>query len=111
MRLQGGGAGGRAGAAGVALFSSGSRPSTTPGWRPALLPLLLAPTSHPHPPARYNLYLASWGYCTDEERAAAARLPGVRVLALPQFCELLRWGVVMGVSACARMSRAERRLA
>ena len=50
--------------------------------------------------SRYNLYLASWGYCTDEERAAAARLPGVRLLTLPQFCELLRWGVVMGVS-CA----------
>lgn len=45
----------------------------------------------------YSLYLAAWGYNTAEERAAAARLPGVRVLRLPQMLELLRWGVVMGV--------------
>ena len=46
---------------------------------------------------RWNMYHAGWGYCTDGERASAAELPGVRPLALPQFLELLRWGVVMGV--------------
>lgn len=49
-------------------------------------------------PCSWKLYLADWGYNTAEERAAAARLPGVRLLSRPQFLELLRWGVVMGVS-------------
>ena len=44
---------------------------------------------------RYQLYLATWGYCTPED--LAAQPPGVRRLRLPEFCELLRWGVVMGV--------------
>ena len=47
---------------------------------------------------RWKLYLADWGYNTAEERAAAARLPGVRLLSRPQFLELLRWGVVMEAS-------------
>lgn len=55
-------------------------------------PLLLS-QSH----CSYQLYLAAWGYNTAEERAAAAALPGVTVLRLPQMLELLRWGVVMGV--------------
>lgn len=38
-----------------------------------------------------------WGYNTPEERAAAAALPGVRLLSRPQFLELLKWGVVMEV--------------
>ncbi|KAH7624073.1 hypothetical protein NADE_008885 [Nannochloris sp. 'desiccata'] len=46
---------------------------------------------------RYSLYLAGWGYNTEEERAAAAKLPGVRVITLPQFCELLRFGIIMEV--------------
>jgi hypothetical protein len=46
---------------------------------------------------RYSLYLAAWGYNTEEERAAAAALPGVRVITLPQFCELLRFGIIMEV--------------
>lgn len=49
-------------------------------------------------PCRWKLYLADWGYNTAEERAAAARLPGVRLLSRPQFVELLRWGVVMEAS-------------
>eukprot|EP00887_Chlorella_sp_A99_P004237 scaffold15.g4237.t1 len=44
---------------------------------------------------RYSLYLATWGYCTPEELAAP--LPGVRQLRLPEFCELLRFGLLMGV--------------
>lgn len=47
---------------------------------------------------RWKLYLADWGYNTPEERAAAAQLPGVRLLSRPQFLELLRWGMVMEVS-------------
>ncbi|KAI3426337.1 hypothetical protein D9Q98_008710 [Chlorella vulgaris] len=47
--------------------------------------------------SRWKLYLADWGYNTPEERQAAAQLPGVRLLALPEFCELLRWGIVMRV--------------
>ncbi|PSC70318.1 hypothetical protein C2E20_6217 [Micractinium conductrix] len=46
---------------------------------------------------RWQLYLADWGYNTPEERAAAAALPGVRLLSRPQFLELLKWGVVMEV--------------
>jgi phosphoglycolate phosphatase-like HAD superfamily hydrolase len=46
---------------------------------------------------RYSLYLAGWGYNTEEERAVAARLPGVRVITLKQFCELLRFGIIMEV--------------
>lgn len=48
-------------------------------------------------PFSYKLWLADWGYNTAEERAAAAALPGVRLLSRPQFCELLKWGVVMEV--------------
>jgi len=43
------------------------------------------------------LYLAGWGYNTHEERAAAAKLRGVRVITLPQFCELLCFGIIMEV--------------
>ncbi|KAG2493125.1 hypothetical protein HYH03_008552 [Edaphochlamys debaryana] len=46
---------------------------------------------------RWRLYLADWGYNTPEERAVAAREPGVQVLSLPAFRELLRFGLVMGV--------------
>ena len=46
---------------------------------------------------RYNLYLASWGYNTDAERAEASEIPGIRIITLPQFCELLRFGIIMGV--------------
>ena len=46
---------------------------------------------------RYSLYLAEWGYNTEDERAAAAELPGVRVITLSQFCELLRFGIIMEV--------------
>lgn len=46
---------------------------------------------------RYTLYLASWGYATPEEIARARMLPGVRVLTLADFCELLRFGLVMNV--------------
>lgn len=49
-------------------------------------------------PSRWKLYLADWGYNTADERAAAAKLPGVRLLSRPQFVELLRWGVVMEAS-------------
>jgi hypothetical protein len=45
---------------------------------------------------RWNLYLANWGYCTDEEKQVA-RATGVTVLSLAQFLELLKWGIVMGV--------------
>lgn len=47
--------------------------------------------------ARVKLYLAGWGYCTAQERAAAAAAKGIQVLALPQFCELLKFGLVMQV--------------
>ncbi|GBF99414.1 hypothetical protein Rsub_12246 [Raphidocelis subcapitata] len=46
---------------------------------------------------RWGLYLADWGYCTEEEKAEAAALPGVRRLALRDFLELLKWGLVAGV--------------
>jgi hypothetical protein len=37
------------------------------------------------------------GYNLPHERQAAAALPGVRLLTLPQCCELLRWGIIMEV--------------
>jgi hypothetical protein len=46
---------------------------------------------------RYRLYLADWGYCTEQEKLAARAMRGVTVLELPQFRELLKWGIVMGV--------------
>lgn len=46
---------------------------------------------------RYKLYLADWGYCTEEEKEEARRREGVSVLSLKQFLELLKWGLVMGV--------------
>lgn len=46
---------------------------------------------------RYKMYLAAWGYNTAEERGAASRLPGVQVITLPQFCELLRFQIIMEV--------------
>lgn len=52
-------------------------------------------------PSSCKLWLADWGYNTEGERAAAAALPGVRLLSRPQFCELLKWGVVMEVGGWA----------
>lgn len=46
---------------------------------------------------RYQFYLASWGYCTTEEIDRAKGMPGVRVISLEDFCELLRFGIVMNV--------------
>uniref|UniRef100_A0A7S1X9G1 Uncharacterized protein n=1 Tax=Tetraselmis chuii TaxID=63592 RepID=A0A7S1X9G1_9CHLO len=46
--------------------------------------------------APWKLYLAAWGYNTEEERQAA-RANGITVLSLEQCCELIKWGVVMGV--------------
>ena len=39
----------------------------------------------------------SRGYNTEEERQAAAKSPGIKVLTLPQCCELLKWGIIMEV--------------
>jgi len=47
---------------------------------------------------RYELYLASWGYCTEEEIRRARRTKGLRVIELEEFCELLRFGIIMGVN-------------
>ncbi|CAL8468778.1 g8319 [Coccomyxa elongata] len=44
-----------------------------------------------------QLYLADWGYNTEEERQAAVKCPGIKVLTLPQCCELLKWGIIMEV--------------
>lgn len=46
---------------------------------------------------RYNLYLASWGYCTDDDIARAQRMSHVRVLELEEFLELIRFGIIMRV--------------
>ena len=48
--------------------------------------------------SRYNIYLAGWGYCTDEEKSVAAKDLGVRVLDLDEFLELLRFGIIMKVN-------------
>lgn len=48
---------------------------------------------------RWDLHFANWGYSTEEERevVAGGGVPGVKSLGLAQMCELLRWGIVMGV--------------
>ncbi|PNW73936.1 hypothetical protein CHLRE_13g578900v5 [Chlamydomonas reinhardtii] len=85
-----------------ALSTIGSRPlCSAPGTRLHFvddrLDTLRAVAAVPELAARWKLYLADWGYNTAEERAAAAREPGVRVLGLSEFNELLRFGLVMGV--------------
>jgi phosphoglycolate phosphatase-like HAD superfamily hydrolase len=47
--------------------------------------------------SRMNLYLAGWGYCTKDEQKQAVEL-GIRVLNLDEFCELLRFGIIMKVN-------------
>ncbi|GLC69241.1 hypothetical protein PLESTF_000806100 [Pleodorina starrii] len=53
------------------------------------LDTLLAVRQVPELAARWNLYLADWGYNTAEERAAAAREPGIRLLQLQDFNGML----------------------
>ncbi|EFJ46071.1 hypothetical protein VOLCADRAFT_93606 [Volvox carteri f. nagariensis] len=53
------------------------------------LDTLLAVRQVPELASRWNLYLADWGYNTAEERAAAAREPGIRLLGLSDFTALL----------------------
>ena len=36
------------------------------------------------------------GYCTDEEKEEAETIEGVRSITLPQFNELVKWGILMG---------------
>lgn len=47
--------------------------------------------------SRWRLYLADWGYATAEEIEEARETPGVTVLSLNGFLEMLRWGLSMGV--------------
>lgn len=44
------------------------------------------------------------GYNTEEERQAAAKSPGIKVLTLPQCCELLKWGIIMEVHTSVETS-------
>ncbi|GIL54086.1 hypothetical protein Vafri_9641 [Volvox africanus] len=53
------------------------------------LDTLLAVREVPELAARWNLYLADWGYNTAEERAAAAREPGIKLLGLGEFNAML----------------------
>lgn len=46
---------------------------------------------------KFVLYLAGWGYCTEDERQKAREL-GIRVLDLDEFCELLRFQIIMKVN-------------
>ena len=41
--------------------------------------------------------LSCRGYNTQEERRRAQHMSGVQLLSLTGFCELLRWGIIMGV--------------
>lgn len=45
---------------------------------------------------RFVLYLAGWGYCTKEEQEKAKAM-GIKVLDLEEFCELLRFQIIMKV--------------
>ncbi|GMH39255.1 hypothetical protein BSKO_07153 [Bryopsis sp. KO-2023] len=44
----------------------------------------------------WNLYLADWGYNTEDDQAEAKKM-GINCLTLREFCEMLKWGLVMGV--------------
>lgn len=46
---------------------------------------------------RWKIYLADWGYATEDEIVEARGTAGVQVLSLPQFLEMLKWGLAMGV--------------
>lgn len=74
-----------------------SHPSTRLHFVDDRFETLAAVAAEPDLRARYSLYLASWGYCTEEDKKEAAAAPGVRVITLPQFCELLKFGIIMGV--------------
>jgi hypothetical protein len=39
---------------------------------------------------QWNLYLATWGYNTLGEREAAATVPRIKILDLPDFCGKLK---------------------
>jgi len=56
-------------------------------------PFNVLPPPHPQP-----FLKASWGYNTAQERQDAAAMPGVRVIGLEGFLELLKFGIVMNVS-------------
>ena len=43
------------------------------------------------------VYALRRGYNTNDERQAARRMPGVQLISISQFIELLTWGIVMGV--------------
>ena len=78
----------RAGCSAGVLAVAGLTPSCTlPSFHPALSP--------------------SSSDCTEEEVAKARRTPGVKVLELPGFLELLRFGVVMGVDDGCEPTREE----
>lgn len=47
---------------------------------------------------RYTMYLASWGYCTEEDVAKARKMEHIRVLELDEFLELVRFGIIMRVN-------------
>ncbi|KAK9914914.1 hypothetical protein WJX75_002260 [Coccomyxa subellipsoidea] len=54
-----------------------------------------------------QLYLADWGYNTEEERQEASYLPGIKVMTLAQCGELLKWGIIMEVDDGCEPSQAE----
>jgi hypothetical protein len=74
-----------------------ANPSTTLHFIDDRYDTIAAVAAEPDVAKRYSLYLAAWGYNTAEERAAARTLPGVTVIDLPSFCELLRFGIIMNV--------------
>ena len=47
---------------------------------------------------RYTMYLASWGYCTEEDLEKARAMEHIRVLELDEFLELVRFGIIMKVN-------------
>ena len=55
----------------------------------------------PHSVALTQSWLACRGYNTDTERRRAQQMEGVQLLSLSKFCELLRWGIIMGVRCMA----------
>ena len=44
------------------------------------------------------------GYSTEAEKEAAKNTKGVRLINLTEFQELLKWGILMGVSICCSIA-------
>lgn len=86
-------------------------PSTTLHFIDDRLETLKYLASQPDIMKRYKLYLATWGYCTPEELDEVGMLDGIRPITLPNFIELLKWGLIAHVDDGCEPEEYEKRQA